>query len=62
MCTCLVRRVTDSCYSGVFGFVIYPSALAICPADEPIDPKGKVDWVGAALGLSGLILFNFTWK
>lgn len=44
------------------GVVVFTSALMICPADEPVDPHGKIDWVGAALGLSGLILFNFAWK
>lgn len=44
------------------GIIVYTTALIICPADKPVDPNGKIDWVGAALGLSGLILFNFTWK
>ncbi|KAF2104461.1 MFS general substrate transporter [Rhizodiscina lignyota] len=34
----------------------------ILPHDAPLDRLGKVDWVGAALGCSALILFNFVWN
>ena len=44
------------------GFVVFGAALTICHADTPLDPNGKIDWVGALLGVGGLILFNFTWK
>jgi hypothetical protein len=32
------------------------------PADIPVDRSGKIDYVGASLGLSGLLLFNVAWK
>jgi hypothetical protein len=47
---------------GLLGFVIYGIAMVTVPADEPQDPNGEVDWVGAYLGVGALILFNFVWK
>ncbi len=47
---------------GLLGFVVYGIALLTVPADEPIDPNGEVDWLGAYLGVGALILFNFVWK
>lgn len=44
------------------GFVVYGTAIIVATADEPVDPNGEVDWVGASLGVSALILFNFVWK
>jgi len=37
-------------------------ALVAIPGDEPVDPEGTIDWVGAYLGVGALILFNFVWK
>jgi hypothetical protein len=34
----------------------------ILPYDAPVDRRGQVDWVGAALGCTALILFNFVWN
>ncbi|KAK7965191.1 hypothetical protein PG996_000454 [Apiospora saccharicola] len=31
-------------------------------ADEPVDPNGSINFVGAYLGVAGLILFNFVWN
>ena len=36
--------------------------MVTVPADEPVDPNGTIDWIGAYLGVAGLILFNFCWK
>ncbi|KAE8149658.1 MFS general substrate transporter [Aspergillus avenaceus] len=47
---------------GLLGFVVYGIAIIAVPPDEPVDPNGKVDWVGAYLGVGGLILFNFVWN
>jgi hypothetical protein len=47
---------------GLLGAVVYGVAIALVPADEPVDPKGSVDYGGAYLGVGGLILFNFVWK
>ena len=32
------------------------------PHDHPQDPNGKIDVVGAYLGVGALFLFNFVWK
>ncbi len=48
--------------SGLLGAVVYGIAIASVPADEPVDPKGGIDYGGAYLGVGGLILFNFVWK
>ena len=47
---------------GLLGFVVYGTAMVTVPADEPVDPNGEVDWVGAYLGVGAIILFNFVWK
>jgi hypothetical protein len=47
---------------GLLGFVVYGTAIVAVPPDDPVDPNGNVDWVGAYLGVGGLILFNFVWK
>lgn len=44
------------------GFLIYGAAIVIVGPDQPVDPSGSIDWVGAYLGVAGLILFNFVWK
>ena len=47
---------------GLLGFVVFGTAIVIVSADEPVDPNGEVDWIGAYLGVGALILFNFVWK
>lgn len=32
------------------------------PREVPVDKGGKIDYAGAGLGLSGLLLFNFVWN
>ncbi|KAM3507765.1 hypothetical protein MY10362_001567 [Beauveria mimosiformis] len=34
----------------------------ILPPENPVDPKGKLDIIGACLGISGLRLFNIGWS
>ena len=34
----------------------------LLPPETPVDRQGSIDWIGAALGTSGLIIFNFVWK
>lgn len=48
--------------SGLLGFVVYGVAIITVPADKPVDPECQIDWVGASLRVSALILFNFVWK
>jgi len=46
----------------MLGFVVYGVIIIAVPVDVTQDPDGKVDWIGAYLGVGGLILFNFVWK
>jgi hypothetical protein len=48
--------------SAMLGLTVYGAAIFLSPQDEPVDPNGKIDLVGAYLGVGGLILFNFVWK
>lgn len=34
----------------------------LLPKELPVDRNGKIDYVGATLGVSSLILFNFVWN
>lgn len=34
----------------------------LVPREVPVNRHGKIDWTGAALIVSVLILFNFSWK
>lgn len=49
-------------FLAILGFVVYGVMAVIVPHDDPVQPEGKIDWIGAYLGVGGLILFNFTWK
>ena len=51
-----------SSYRGLMGFVVYGLCIVVADADKPVDPNGTTDWIGAVLGVSALILFNFCWK
>jgi hypothetical protein len=44
------------------GFVFFSGALMLVPEDEPQLPDMSIDWLGAYLGVAGLILFNFAWN
>lgn len=57
-----VRLLLIDLSSGLLGFVIYGATIVMVDADEPVDASGSVDYVGAYLGVGGLILFNFVWK
>lgn len=30
----------------------------VVPPEQPTDPQGSIDWIGATLGTSGLIIIN----
>ncbi|EEP76186.1 predicted protein [Uncinocarpus reesii 1704] len=47
---------------GLLGVAVYGAAIFSVAPDTPLDPNGTVDWVGAYLGVGGLILFNFVWN
>ncbi|KAK7211698.1 hypothetical protein V2G26_018876 [Clonostachys chloroleuca] len=43
--------------------VVVTAILAwVFPREQPIDRHGKIDFVGACLGLFGLLLFNVVWN
>ncbi|KKY15469.1 putative efflux pump antibiotic resistance [Diplodia seriata] len=46
----------------LFGAVVFTALALILPAEEAVDKDGKIDWMGIALGVSGLALFNFAWN
>jgi hypothetical protein len=51
-----------TCDRAALGLVVFGAAILLVPQDEPQNPDGKVDWVGAYLAVAGLVLFNFVWK
>ncbi|KAL7949386.1 MFS general substrate transporter [Trichoderma barbatum] len=49
-------------FFAIAGVVVFGAAAIIVPAEEvTMDPNGKVDYLGAYLGVGGLILFNYSW-
>ena len=57
-----VLTVTTFYYSACLGFVAFIPLWALSVREPPVDRKGKIDWIGSALGTGSLILFNFVWK
>ncbi|KAG0647147.1 putative MFS-type transporter [Hyphodiscus hymeniophilus] len=48
--------------TAILGVIIYAALWMVLPPESPLDKKGTIDWFGALLGLSALILFNFVWN
>ncbi|KAH7061278.1 major facilitator superfamily domain-containing protein [Macrophomina phaseolina] len=47
----------------MLGAVVFGISAVIVPSDKAIPrDEGSVDWLGAYLGIGGLILFNFVWN
>jgi hypothetical protein len=46
----------------MMGVVLYTALWVVLPPESVVDKGGNVDWFGACLGLSALVLFNFVWK
>lgn len=46
----------------LLGAVVFGAVALLVPSTPASDKDGKIDWVGAYLGVGGLILFNFVWK
>ncbi|KAK3935941.1 major facilitator superfamily domain-containing protein [Diplogelasinospora grovesii] len=44
------------------GTVVGGGLWWLFPREQPVDKGGKIDYIGAALGLSGMILFNVVWN
>jgi hypothetical protein len=47
----------------MLGTVVFTLFFVVVPSEgEPFDRYGSFDYVGAYLGTTGLVLFNFSWK
>ncbi|KAG9235205.1 major facilitator superfamily domain-containing protein [Amylocarpus encephaloides] len=49
-------------FFAIVGAVEIAAVLILVPGAEPSDKGGRIDWIGAYLGVTGLILFNFVWN
>lgn len=45
-----------------FTAVLFALLFLELPREVPVDKGGKIDYMGAGLGLSSLLLFNFVWN
>lgn len=41
---------------------VFGGLALLLPKEQPVDKGGKIDYMGACLGLGSLLLFNFCWK
>lgn len=41
---------------------MFSTLAVLLPVETSQDRNGKIDWIGAALGTSGLTIFNVAWK
>ncbi|KAH8819292.1 major facilitator superfamily domain-containing protein [Xylogone sp. PMI_703] len=49
-------------FLAILGTIVFGITAFIVPSEgAPMDPNGKVDYVGSYSGVTGLILFNFAW-
>lgn len=46
----------------ILGMVLFGALWFVLPNETVMNVDGDVDWFGAFLGLTSLILFNFVWK
>ncbi|KAL9096066.1 MAG: hypothetical protein Q9165_001588 [Trypethelium subeluteriae] len=49
-------------FLAMLGALVLGALWILFPPEKPVDPHGKIDYVGAVLGTSALILFNFVWN
>lgn len=42
--------------------LVFGSLAIIMPKETPVNGEEKMDWIGSALGITGLVVFNFVWK
>ena len=47
---------------GLASTVVFILLWVLIPKEIPVDRNGKIDYLGAALGTSALIIFNFVWN
>lgn len=55
------RRLTDI-HSALVGVLVFGSLIIMIPKETPVNENEKMDWIGSALGIIGLIIVNFVWK
>ena len=48
--------------SAALAAVVFLTLFLVLPPEQPVDKGGKIDYTGAFLGLSSLLIFNFVWK
>ncbi|KAL1882513.1 hypothetical protein Plec18167_002929 [Paecilomyces lecythidis] len=46
----------------ILGAITFGILGLLLPHDHPVDRNGRIDWIGAALGTGGLIVFNVAWN
>ncbi|KAK2015088.1 MFS general substrate transporter [Colletotrichum eremochloae] len=50
-------------FLAILGAVVFTLFILVVPHEtERMDPNGRIDFIGAYLGVGGLILFNFVWN
>ncbi|UPL03529.1 hypothetical protein LCI18_014463 [Fusarium solani-melongenae] len=50
-------------FLAMLGAVVFSLSAWVTPTDHlPTQGSGSIDWLGAYLGIGGLILFNFVWN
>ena len=58
----LVLTKLDIGHRAILGTLVFVLFFFVVPGeDAPLAPNGHFDYVGAYLGVAGLILFNFVW-
>jgi hypothetical protein len=58
-----LMNFADILSRAIVGAVLFTAFAFIVPGEpEPLDKNGTIDFIGAYLGVGGLILFNFVWK
>ncbi|KAL4869800.1 hypothetical protein BDV12DRAFT_184938 [Aspergillus spectabilis] len=46
----------------ILGTSIFGALALLLQNDHPVDKNGKIDWIGAVIGTTGLIVFNVAWN
>ncbi|GKZ47048.1 hypothetical protein AbraIFM66951_010389 [Aspergillus brasiliensis] len=49
-------------FIAAIGIATFAPLWALSSREALLDRHGKIDWIGSALGISSLILFNFVWN
>ncbi|KAI0881358.1 MFS general substrate transporter [Annulohypoxylon maeteangense] len=49
-------------FIATMSLIVTVALWALLPREVPVDPKGKIDWIGSFLALGGLIVFNVVWN